>query len=172
MDSINQLIKKLASLIIEKNKTLDNIKFLGIQPKGYFITKRLQKEIQTITQKNIKIGSLEPSLFKQKNQSESYITLEKTNIPFSIDEQHIIIIDAIINTGDTMKAALILLSDMGKPTKIEIATLMQTANKQFPISTTYCSKTTTIKKNTPMRINLLEINGEDKIESPQPISKD
>ena len=164
MRSIPELINSVVDQIIEAHQPLTSVCLIGIQTKGFCICQRIQKKIIKKTNFSIPIGSIEPELFKQHRQEDNYITLNPANIPFNIDQKIVILIDTQITTGDTMKASLIHISDVGAPKKIEVATLVNNKSKRlYPIYASYFGEDTNLKQD--LFFSLLEIDGEDNIET-------
>ena len=117
MRDIPTLINRVIDQIIQTHQPLTNVCLIGIQTKGFCICQRIQKEIIKKTDITVPIGSIEPELFKQHRQEDNYIILNPAHIPFNIDQKIVILIDTQITTGDTMKASLIHISDVGAPKK-------------------------------------------------------
>ena len=164
--SISQLIATITSQIINSytDGSLKNVHFIGIQTNGVPIAKRMSKAIADLTSINCPVGTLSTTLFRDDlTTKKNMVALNQTSIPFSISGTDIILVDDIIDTGRTIRAALGALQEYGRTRTISCATLIDKANREMPISCPF----TGIKFDHPysshIKVKLTEIHGEDTV---------
>ncbi len=137
-EQLHLTIQRLAQQLIEDVETFDDVVFIGIQPRGVFFADKIIKGIKEITQvENIKYGVLDITFYRDDVRNELH-TAQPTQIDFPITGKKVILIDDVLFTGRTIRAAFDALQDFGRPSSIELAVLV---NRQFqreiPIQPTY-----------------------------------
>jgi pyrimidine operon attenuation protein/uracil phosphoribosyltransferase len=135
-------ILRLAHHLTENHKSLDNVVFVGIQPRGVKFSDRLIQAIQTIrTGEKISYGIMDITFYRDDIREELH-KATKTDMPFSIEEKNVVLIDDVLYTGRTTRAALDALQDFGRPQKVELCVLVDRRfNRELPIQPDYCGKT-------------------------------
>jgi pyrimidine operon attenuation protein/uracil phosphoribosyltransferase len=134
-------IKRLAHQILENHVDLDNTVLIGIQPRGVFLSDQLVEEIKKETaQKNISYGKLDITFYRDDIRKELHVA-NQTDILFSVEGKNVILIDDVLYTGRTIRAALDALLDFGRPDKVELCVLIDRRfSRQFPIQPDYVGK--------------------------------
>lgn len=134
-------IKRLAHQILENHIDLHNTVFIGIQPRGVYLSDQLVSEIKKQTQRNnIDYGKLDITFYRDDVSQEIRVP-NQTNILFSIEGKNVILIDDVLYTGRTIRAALDALMDLGRPGKVELCVLIDRRfSRQFPIQPDYVGK--------------------------------
>ena len=138
---INNEIEKLAKEILQKNIDIENIAIVGIQTKGVNVAKRLSKKIESIKKlsKEIPFGILDITLYRDDLQEAGadIPTIKDTNIPFDVNNKNIILVDDVLYTGRTIRSALDVLKDFGRPKSIQLAVLIDRGYRELPIQPDY-----------------------------------
>ena len=134
-------IKRLAHQILENHLNLDNTVLIGIQPRGVYLSDQLVLEIKKQIQRNdIHYGKLDITFYRDDVSQEIRVP-NQTNILFSIEGKNVILIDDVLYTGRTIRAALDALMDLGRPEKVELCVLIDRRfSRQFPIQPDYVGK--------------------------------
>jgi pyrimidine operon attenuation protein/uracil phosphoribosyltransferase len=134
-------IKRLAHQILENHVNLDNTVLIGLQPRGIFLSDQVAEEIKKeIHNDKIHYGKLDITFYRDDVRKELH-TANRTDIPFSIEGKNIILIDDVLYTGRTIRAALDALLDFGRPEKVELCVLIDRRfSRQFPIQPDYVGK--------------------------------
>lgn len=134
-------IKRLAHQILENHVDLDNTVLIGIQPRGVFLSDQLVEEIKKqFTDKNIFYGKLDITFYRDDVRNELHVA-NQTDLLFSIEGKNVILIDDVLFTGRTIRAALNALLDFGRPEKVELCVLIDRRfSRQFPIQPDYVGK--------------------------------
>lgn len=152
-------IKRLAQQLIENDEQVSDTIFIGLQPRGVFVSNKIVKEIKLLYPgKEIKYGLLDITFYRDDVRSEIHIS-NKTEIPFSIDGKKVILIDDVLYTGRTIRAALDALQDFGRPKKVELCVLVNRRfDRELPIQPDYCGKT--IDGQFEQRVKVDKINNQ------------
>lgn len=135
-------IKRLAHQILENHLHLENAVLIGIQPRGIYVSDRIVNELKNIqTISKIDYGKLDITFYRDDVRKELKIA-NQTNIPFSIENKNVVIIDDVLWTGRTTRAALDALLDFGRPAKVELCVLIDRRfSRELPISADYVGRT-------------------------------
>lgn len=134
-------IKRLARQVLENHIHLDNTVFIGIQPRGVYLSDQIVEEIKKqISQDKVQYGKLDITFYRDDIHKELHVP-NQTNILFSIEGKNVVIIDDVLYTGRTIRAALDALMDMGRPEKVELCVLIDRRfSRQLPIQPDYVGK--------------------------------
>jgi pyrimidine operon attenuation protein/uracil phosphoribosyltransferase len=138
---IELTIKRLANQILENNVGLKNTVLIGIQPRGIFLSDRIVKELSSeIEARNIQYGRLDITFYRDDVRKELHVP-NQTDIRFSIEGRRVVLIDDVLYTGRTIRAALDALMDFGRPEKVELMVLIDRRySRQLPIQPDYIGK--------------------------------
>ncbi len=157
-------ITRLAHEIIERNKGAANLCVIGIKTRGDFLAKRIADRISNIEKLAIPLGTLDITLYRDDvRQKLKLPELKRTEVPFDITDKNIILVDDVLFTGRTIRSALDALIDIGRPTTIQLAVMVDRGHRELPISADYVGKNqpTAIKES--VVVHLSEIDGTDEI---------
>ena len=134
-------IKRLANQILENHINLDNTVLIGMQPRGIYVSDRIVEEIKKeIPAEKVKYGKLDITFYRDDVRNQLHIA-NKTDINFSIEGKEVVLIDDVLYTGRTIRAALDALLDFGRPDKVKLCILVNRRfNRQLPIQPDYVGK--------------------------------
>jgi pyrimidine operon attenuation protein/uracil phosphoribosyltransferase len=136
---IQLTIKRLANQVLENNVELENTVLIGIQPRGIFLSDRIVKELSSLTNQ-ILYGKLDITFYRYDIRKELHVP-NRTDIKFSIEGKKVVLIDDVLYTGRTTRAALDALMDFGRPDKVELMVLIDRRfSRQLPIQADYIGK--------------------------------
>lgn len=157
---LTQIMETYSSL-----EELENIVILGIQRRGADIGKRIKNLIREKTGKNIPFGSLDINLYRDDwtNMREGCPQIGESNIPFSIDDKNILLIDDVLFSGRTARAALEAIFDYGRPQSVDLLVFIDRGNHELPICAKFIGKTIPTSKNDHIEVLLKERDGVDEI---------
>ena len=161
---ISRSIARLAHEIIERNKGAENLCVIGIRTRGDFLAKRIANKIGQIEQAAVPLGSLDITLYRDDvRQKLKLPELKRTEVHFDITDKNIVLVDDVLFTGRTIRSALDALIDIGRPTTIQLAVLVDRGHRELPISADYVGKNqpTAIKES--VVVHLAEVDGIDEI---------
>jgi pyrimidine operon attenuation protein / uracil phosphoribosyltransferase len=135
------IINRLAQQLIENDDNLNNTIFIGLQPRGVYVSDKIITQIKLLCPtEEIKYGLLDITFYRDDVRTELHVP-NKTDIPFSIDNKKVILIDDVLYTGRTIRAALDALQDFGRPKKVELCVLVNRRfDRELPIQPDYCGK--------------------------------
>lgn len=129
-----RIITRISHQIIETHKGVENLALVGIQTRGDFLAKRLADEIKAIENVSLPVGSMDINMYRDDWTKISHQpTVRPSNIPFSVDDIQIILVDDVLYTGRTIRAAMDALMDFGRPCRIELAILVDRGYRELPI---------------------------------------
>ena len=155
---IKKTITRITHEIIEKNKDISNICLVGIQRGGVLLAKRLASQLESVTAHKIEVGALDIALYRDDIYiKEEQPIVRSTDIPFSITDKTVLLVDDVLFTGRSIRAAMDALVDFGRPAKIQLAVLIDRGHRELPIRPDY------VGKNIPTSFNdSVEVNIDDK----------
>jgi len=139
--AMNRSIKRLAHEIIEKNKGIDDVILIGIRTRGVPIANRIAEMIREIEGKDVKVASIDITLYRDDLSVVGEQPLVKDNdISFPLEGKHVVLVDDVIFTGRTVRAALDAVIDIGRPCTIQLAVLVDRGHRELPIRADYVGK--------------------------------
>jgi pyrimidine operon attenuation protein/uracil phosphoribosyltransferase len=160
---IDQIIKKMADEILEKHDKAD-IALIGIHTRGVFLAKRLRKLLRRSEGQDIPFGEIDITLYRDDwTQMSAQPLVKITNIPFSVEGRKILLVDDVLFTGRTIRAAMDALIDFGRPARIELAVLVDRGHRELPIQSNYTGYTVATERSQMVTVLLKEHDGEDKV---------
>ena len=166
MDStgMDRTLTRLAHEILERNKGAESIVIVGIRTRGEFLARRIARKIETSEQVSLKIGSLDITLYRDDLLGKlEQPQLKSTEILFDLNERNVILIDDVLYTGRTIRAALDALIDLGRPRTIQLAVLVDRGHRQLPIRADYVGKNVPTAPGESIRVHVQEVDGEDAV---------
>ncbi len=156
-EDIDRALIRLAHQILEKNGGTDNLCFIGIKTRGVPLARRLAKNVEQITGEKMPVGELDITLYRDDLSKVALDpVINQTSIPFSIDEKVIVLVDDVIYTGRTVRAALDALVDVGRPAKIQLCVLIDRGHSELPIKANFVGKNIPTSKSEVVAVNLEE----------------
>ncbi|ACI21881.1 MULTISPECIES: bifunctional pyr operon transcriptional regulator/uracil phosphoribosyltransferase PyrR [Thermodesulfovibrio] len=161
---IERILNRITHEILERNKGAENICLIGIVTGGVYLAERIKKKIEQIESMNVPLGSLDISFYRDDiNLSKKRKAIKPTHIPFSIDEKKVILVDDVLYTGRSTRAAMDALMDFGRPAEIQLAVLIDRGHRELPIMANYTGKYIPTSRNEKIKVYLKEIKGKDSV---------
>ena len=161
---INRALTRVAHEIIEKNHGITNVALVGIRTGGVYLAKRLAKKLQEIEGTAVPVGELDITLYRDDlNARKEHPVLRKTDIPFDITDLKVILVDDVLFTGRTIRAAMDGLIDLGRPGEIQLAVLVDRGHRQLPIKATYVGKNLPTALEESVEVYLEEAGTPDRV---------
>ncbi len=158
-EMINRTITRLTHQILEKNRDLANLAIIGMQSRGIYVAQEIQKKISEIEGLDTPMGVLDTALYRDDYRfSDNHPDLRVTDIPFDITGKHIVLIDDVLYTGRTVRAALDALVDIGRPKTVQLCTLVDRGRRELPISADYTGMKMTTSKTEHVEFTVGENN--------------
>lgn len=164
-DMMRRALTRIAHEIIEKNTGIDDLAIIGIRRRGVPLADRLAKIINEIEGVSVPTGILDITLYRDDLTTLAVQPIvHKTEVPFSIDDKKIILVDDVLYTGRTVRAALDALVDLGRPKLIQLAILIDRGHRELPIRADYVGKNIPTSRKELIAVNVEEIDGIDSVE--------
>lgn len=163
-DGIRRGLTRIAHEIVEKNKGTDDLVIIGVRTRGVPLAKRLAKKIDEFENVKIPVGILDITLYRDDLSMVAHQPIvHKTEISFDIDDKKVILVDDVLYTGRTVRAALDALIDLGRPHAIQLAILVDRGHRELPIRADYVGKNLPTSNDEVVSVNLEEVDGLDSI---------
>ena len=161
---INRKLQRLTHEILEVHRGVENLTLIGIQTRGVYLAKRIQSRINEIEGIKIPTGEMDITLYRDDWTRISFNPVVKTtNISFSVDGKQIILVDDVLFTGRTTRAAMDALIDFGRPDRIELVVLVDRGHRELPIQANYVGELVETRRSETVNVLLKEHDGEDKV---------
>ena len=162
--AMRRAIVRIAHEIIEKNKGVENIIMVGIRTRGVPLAQRIAKEIENIENVKVPVGFLDITLYRDDLSTLAYNPIvHGTELDFNISCKVIILVDDVLYTGRTIRAALDALIDMGRPKAIELAVLIDRGHKELPIRADFVGKNVPTAQKEIIDVTLMESDKVDEV---------
>jgi pyrimidine operon attenuation protein / uracil phosphoribosyltransferase len=165
-DRIARALTRMAHEIFERNRNLDHVALVGVRSRGVPLARRIARDLQQISGGEIPTGALDITLYRDdlmRHQVGPQPLVRRTEIPFSIDDRTIILVDDVLYTGRTTRAALDALIDFGRPKAIQLAALVDRGHRELPIRADYVGKNIPTSRQESVQVRLQEIDGADEV---------
>ncbi|NIM20379.1 MAG: bifunctional pyr operon transcriptional regulator/uracil phosphoribosyltransferase PyrR [Candidatus Latescibacteria bacterium] len=163
-DQIRRAIKRIAHEIVERNTGVKNIVAVGIRRRGVYLAERIATYLETIEGEEVPTGILDITLYRDDFQTmTSKPVIGKTEIKVDITNKVIVLVDDVLYTGRTVRAALDELIDFGRPRQIQLAVLVDRGHREFPIKADYVGKNIPTSEREQVEVHLREFDGEDEV---------
>jgi pyrimidine operon attenuation protein / uracil phosphoribosyltransferase len=166
-DRMARTLARIAHEILERNRGIEEVALVGIRTRGVPLARRIAKAIQQITGHEPPTGALDITLYRDDLSGHAVgpqPVVRKTEIPFSIDGKVILLVDDVLYTGRTIRAALDALIDFGRPRAIQLIVLVDRGHRELPIKADYVGKNLPTSATENVQVHLTEIDGRDEVE--------
>jgi len=162
-NDIKRALVRIALEILEKNKGANNVALVGIRTRGAPLAERMSKLIGEIEEVEVPVGRLDVTLHRDY-LSRINKKPQQSEMPFEVNDKKIILVDEVIYTGRTARAAMDALIEFGRPQKIQLAVLIDRGHRELPIRPDYVGRNIPTSKRENVVVSVKEIDGEDKVE--------
>ena len=165
-DRMGRTVTRIAHEIVERNRGVDNLALVGIRTRGVVLAKRLAQVLQHITGEPVPTGALDITLYRDDLMRYAVgpqPLVRRTEIPFSIDDRKVLLVDDVLYTGRTIRAALDALIDFGRPKEIQLIVLVDRGHRELPIKADYVGKNVPTSRKESVHVRLTETDGTDEV---------
>jgi pyrimidine operon attenuation protein/uracil phosphoribosyltransferase len=166
-DRIARSLTRMAHEILERNRGVEDLAFVGIRSRGVPMAARLAAHLRQIAGVDVQTGALDITLYRDdlmRTAVGPQPVVRRTEIPFSIDGRHILLVDDVLYTGRTIRAALDALIDFGRPNAIQLVVLVDRGHRELPIRADYVGRNIPTSRQQSVQVHLVEIDGRDEVE--------
>jgi len=161
---MERILKRLANEVIEKNKGCENLYIVGIHTRGVPLAKRMAGYIEKFENEKIRVGALDITLYRDDlAYLEHQPVIQDSILNFDIEGKHILLVDDVLNTGRTARAALNAILDYGRPASIQFLVIVDRGNRELPIQADFVGKHLPTAKNESVQVHLKETDKEDEV---------
>jgi len=161
---IDRMLTRMTHEILEVHRGAENLSLIGIHTRGVHLAKRLQTKIHASEGVRLKTGEVDINLYRDDwTRIDHHPVVRATKIPFSVDGMQIILVDDVLFTGRTIRAAMDALMDFGRPDRIELAVLVDRGHRELPIQGNYVGKSVETRRIDTVNVLLEEEDGEDRV---------
>jgi pyrimidine operon attenuation protein/uracil phosphoribosyltransferase len=165
-DRMGRSLTRIAHEIVERNRGLDRLALVGVRTRGVPLARRLAQRLQEITGQEVPTGALDITLYRDDlmhNPVGPQPVVRSTDIPFSIDNRVIVLVDDVLYTGRTVRAALDELIDFGRPKSIQLVVMVDRGHRELPIKADYVGKNVPTSRSESVAVRLEEVDGTDEV---------
>ncbi len=161
---MNRALVRIAHEIVEKNKGVEGLVLVGIRTRGVPLAERIAKTIENIEGKLPPVGVLDITLYRDDLSTLSYQPIVRpTTMPVDLDRQTVVLVDDVLYTGRTIRAALDAIMDMGRPHAIQLAVLVDRGHRELPIRADYVGKNVPTSSKEAISVLIKELDNEDRV---------
>ena len=165
-DRMSRALTRIAHEILERNRGLDELALVGIRTRGVPLARRLARALREINGDDVPTGALDITLYRDdlmRHAVGPQPVVRRTEIAFSIDDRKILLVDDVLYTGRTIRAALDALIDFGRPRGIQLVVLVDRGHRELPIKADYVGKNLPTSLSQSVQVRLQEIDGVDEV---------
>jgi pyrimidine operon attenuation protein/uracil phosphoribosyltransferase len=169
-EGIHRALVRMAHEVVERHRDLSDLCIIGIRSRGEILAKRLAGLLAEICGRSVPVGALDITLYRDDlSRIGPNPIVRGTDIPFGVDGKRVIVVDDVLFTGRTVRAAMDALTDMGRPRLIELAVLTDRGHRELPIRADYVGKNLPTSKAELVQVYLKETDGRDEVVIEEPI---
>ena len=165
-DRIGRTLTRIAHEIVERNRGVEDLALVGVRTRGVHLARRLALSLREITGSEIPTGALDITLYRDdlmRHAVGPQPQVRRTEIQFSIDDRKILLVDDVLYTGRTTRAALDALIDFGRPRGIQLIVLVDRGHRELPIKADYVGKNLPTSPEQSVQVRLQETDGQDEV---------
>jgi len=163
-EKIRSTLARMAHEIVEFNRGVNNLALIGIRRRGVPLAERLAKLMEEIERQKVPMGVLDITLYRDDlTLLAPKPVLHRTEVPFSIDNKKLVLVDDVLYTGRTVRAALDALIDLGRPEQIQLAVLVDRGHRELPIHADFIGEKVPTSKKENINVKLVEVDGVDSV---------
>ena len=161
---IERILKRMACEILEVHKETRDLALIGIHTRGVYLARRIRDHIKAFEQAELATGEIDITLYRDDwTQLSAQPVVKTTDIPFSVDDRQILLVDDVLFTGRTIRAAMDAIIDFGRPARIELAVLIDRGHRELPIQSNYTGHHVHTRPSDMINVLLKESDGQDQV---------
>jgi len=162
--AISRALTRIAHEILERNKGTDGVVLVGLRSRGIELARRLSRNIKEIEGVEVPVGALDVTLYRDDlGKVGVQPVVRKTEIPFTVDQKKVVLVDDVLYTGRTIRAAMDSLMDLGRPRLIQLAVLVDRGHRELPVRADYVGKNVPTSQQEQVQVLLEEEDGVDRV---------
>ena len=161
--SIEQALQRISREIVTRNTPATRLVLIGIRTRGVPLAMRLGALIKNDTGTDIPVGTIDITLYRDDLKARQSRPVQATHIPCPLDARHVVLVDDVLYTGRTIRAAMDALTDFGRPLSVQLAALVDRGHREFPIQADYVGTSLETAHDEQVRVQVSEIDGQDAV---------
>jgi pyrimidine operon attenuation protein/uracil phosphoribosyltransferase len=163
-EQMNRALSRIAHEIIERNKGIEHVALVGIRRRGIPLAQRLAAKLKEFEGRDVPVGTLDITLYRDDlTELSSVPQVHKSEVTFKLPGTVVILVDDVLYTGRTVRAALDALLDIGRPATIQLAVLIDRGHRELPIRADYVGKNVPTSRKEVVEVHLNEVDGDDSV---------
>jgi pyrimidine operon attenuation protein/uracil phosphoribosyltransferase len=163
-EDIRRSLARIAHEIIERNKAGDSLTLIGMHTRGAPLARRLSHNIQEFTGREIPVGTLDISLYRDDLSTQDLPSaVPQTDVPVTVEGKRIVLVDDVLYTGRSIRAAMDAIIDLGRPQSIQLAVLIDRGHRELPIRADFVGRNVPSSRHEEIKVRLKEVDGVDEV---------
>jgi len=160
---MKRALTRISHEILERNGGANGVVLVGMHSRGVPLSKRMNSIIENVENRSVEVGALDIGLYRDDIAEKGVLTVRPTDIPTDINGKKIVIVDDVLYTGRSIRAAMDALNDLGRPNQIQLAVLIDRGHRELPIRADYVGKNVPTSREEDVEVRLMEIDGVDEV---------
>ena len=161
-EEMRRAIVRISHEIVERNRGISEVVLVGIRRRGVPIAERIRENIQTFESAEVPLGVLDITLYRDDLKTiAQQPVVRTTELPFNLDDKIVVLVDDVLYTGRTVRAALDALMDYGRPRAIQLAVLIDRGHRELPVRADFVGKNVPTSRREVVHVHMMETDGED-----------
>lgn len=162
-DDVRRAITRMAHEIVERNAGVDDVVLVGLRTRGVPLARRLAQRILEFEERQVPVGELDVTLYRDDLIGRAPRTLGPTRVPVDVTGKRVVLVDDVLYTGRTVRAALDALIDLGRPRSVQLLVLVDRGHRELPIRPDYVGKNVPTARDEAVQVHLSEVDGDDAV---------
>ena len=162
-DEIRRALTRVAHEILERNRGTGDLVIVGIHTRGVYLARRLARNIAQFEGEEVPVAELDIGLYRDDLRQRGHPVIKPTKFPVDIRDQKVVLVDDVLYTGRTIRAAMDALNDYGRPQQIQLAILLDRGHRQLPIRADFVGKNVPTSQQERVMVQLQEVDGRDEV---------
>ena len=160
---MKRALTRISHEILERNGGANDVVLVGMHSRGVPLSKRMNSIIENVENRSVEVGALDIGLYRDDIAEKGVLTVRPTDISTDINGKKIVIVDDVLYTGRSIRAAMDALNDLGRPNQIQLAVLIDRGHRELPIRADYVGKNVPTSREEDVEVRLVEIDGVDEV---------
>jgi len=167
---IDRTLVRLAHEIAERTPALESVGLVGIERRGVVLARRLAEKLQAMEGKAIPVGAVDIAPYRDDRAPGELPQVKRAHIPFNVTGRHVILVDDVLFTGRTARAAMNAVFDHGRPARVDLLVLIDRGYRELPIEATYVGRKVPTQRDESVEVRLKDIDGEERVVLLEPVA--
>ena len=160
---MKRALTRISHEILERNGGANDVVLVGMHSRGVPLSKRMNSIIENVENRSVEVGALDIGLYRDDIAEKGVLTVRPSDMPTVINGKKIVIVDDVLYTGRSIRAAMDALNDLGRPNQIQLAVLIDRGHRELPIRADYVGKNVPTSREEDVEVRLMEIDGVDEV---------